>query len=198
MTSIRTLINRAYNVCCDFNFFHQDMVFLLNYFSENSYPIFVFYKVLKNFLNEKFCPRPVYSTASKDVKYIKLPYFGHSSYMVRKKLQEILKHCFPQISFRFVFNNPFTIRSLLKEKPTLPVDLNSCVVYLFTCSQCGLRCVGSSSRWLRHTILEHRGLSIRTRFPLSKPPFSAIRELSLAQDHPITDLDFRVLSFCSN
>ena len=107
-------------------------------------------------------------------------------------------HSFPQIRFQFVFTNPFTIRSLLRETPTLPADLNSCVVYLFTCSQCGLRYVGSSSRWLRHRILEHRGLSVRTSFPLSKPPFSAIREHSLALDHPFTNLDFRELSSCPN
>ena len=140
----------------------------------------------------------VYSTAKKDVKYIKLPYLGHSSYIVRKKLHELLKHTFPQIKFQFVFTNPFTVGSLLRERPALPIDLNSGVVYLFTCSQCKLRYIGSSTRWLRHRILEHKGLSVRTRFPLSRPPFSAIRDHSLAHDHPFTDQDFTVLSIFSN
>ena len=196
--SIHTLINRAFSICSDFKLFHQEMTFLLNYFTENSYPTFVFYKILKNFLNEKLCPSPVYSTAKRDVKYIKLPYLGHSSYFIRKKLQELFKYSFPQIKFHFVFTNTFTVGSLVKERPTLPVDLNSGVVYLYTCLQCALRYIGSSSRWLRHRILEHRGVSIRTQLPLTKPSFSAIREHSLALDHPFTKQDFKVLSFSSN
>ena len=198
LNSIRTLINRAYNVCSSFTYFHHDMVFLLNYFTENAYPAFIFYKDLRNFLDDKFCPKPTEITVKKDVKYIKLPYLGHNSYVVRKKLQEILKPSFPQVDFRFVFTNSFTIGSLLRERATLPADLNSCVVYLFTCSQCALRYVGCSSRWLRHRILEHRGLSIRTQYPLSKPSFSAIREHSLSQDHVFTNQDFSILSLHSN
>ena len=134
----------------------------------------------------------------KDVKYIKLPFIGHSSYELRRKLQGILKSSFPQINFQFVFVNHVTIGSLLKEKSLLPVDLNAMLVYLFTCPQCGLRYVGSSSRWLKHRILEHRGLSIRTEFPLVKPSHSAIRDHSLSSDHPFTNRDFEILTFASN
>ena len=42
INSIRTLVNRAYNVCSDFNLFHLDMTFLLNYFTENAYPASLF------------------------------------------------------------------------------------------------------------------------------------------------------------
>ena len=198
INSIRTLINRAYNICSDFNLFHQDVTFLFNFFTENAYPTFLFYKVVRLFLNDKFEPGPMIDTVKKDVKYVKLPFVGQCSYDVRKKLQSILKYSFPQIQFQFVFVNKFTIGSLLRQRSSLPVDLNSGLVYLFTCPQCALRYVGSCSRWLKHRILEHRGLSIRTKFPLSKPSHSAIRDHSHARDHPFTDQDFRVLSFASN
>ena len=42
--SIKTLINRAYNICSDFNLFHLDMMFLLNYFAENAYLSSLFYR----------------------------------------------------------------------------------------------------------------------------------------------------------
>ena len=190
LNSVRTLINRAYNVCSDFNLF--------NYFTENAYPTFVFHKILRLFLNEKFDPKPVYTTVEKDLKYIKLPYVGHTSYDIRKQLQNILRQSFPQVNFQFVFTNPFTIGSLFRKRCLLPVELNSGIVYKFTCSQCALRYVGSSSRWLGHRVLEHRGLSIRTGFPLSRPSHSAIRDHSLALDHPFTNQDFTVLSSASN
>ena len=198
INSIRTLINRAYNVCSDYFSFDMDMTFLLKYFSENMYPSFLFYNVLKTFLNEKLEPKPMISTAEKEIRYVKLPYVGHSSYITRKNLQNILKHTFPQISFRFVFTNSFTVGSFFRQPSALPVELSSCIVYLFTCPQCNLRYVGSSTRWLSHRIQDHRGRSFRTNLPLTSPPFSAIREHSLSCDHAFTHSDFSILTSASN
>ena len=198
LNSVRTLINRAYNVCSDFNLFHEDIMFLLNYFTENSYPSFLFYKILRVFLNSKFEPRPIITTVKKDIKYIKLPYLGQTSYNIRKQLHLILKDAYPQIHFQFVFTNPFTVGSLLRERSSLPGELCSNVVYLFKCSQCGLRYLGSTSRWIKHRYLEHRGLSLRTGMPLSRPSHSAIREHSQVNNHPYTYQNFRILTTASN
>ena len=78
------------------------------------------------------------------------------------------------------------------------MDLCSNVVYMYTCSQCGLRYVGSTSRWFSHRYLEHKGLSIRTKRPLTRPSHSAIRDHSLDLDHPFTHKDFETLFFASN
>ena len=91
--------------CSDFNCFHQDVTFLFNFFTENAYPTFLFYKVLRLFLNDKFEPKSVSATVEKDVKYVKLPFVGQCSYDVRKNLQSALKYSFPQIRFQFVFVN---------------------------------------------------------------------------------------------
>ena len=198
INSIRTLINRAYNVCSDFNLFHLDMTFLLNYFIDNAYPEFQFYRILNRFLNDKFEPKPVVTTVKKDIRYVKLPYLGHVSYDVRKKLQVVLRDTFPQVKFQFVFTNNFTISSLLKDRSSLPKDLNANIAYSFTCAHCGMRYIGSTTRWFKHRILEHRGLSFRTGFPLSKPSFSAVRQHSHDHDHPFTNRDFEILTFASN
>ena len=97
LNSVRTLINRAYNVCSSFNLFHDDIVFLTNYFTENAYPGFLFQKILRTFLNNKLEPKPVITTVKKDIKYIKLPFLGQVSYEIRKKLHHILKNAYPQI-----------------------------------------------------------------------------------------------------
>merc|ERR1712002_792587 len=57
--SIRTLINRAYNVCATFNLFHAEMSFLLDFFTLNAYPANIFHKILRVFLNDKFEPKPI-------------------------------------------------------------------------------------------------------------------------------------------
>ena len=171
---------------------------MVNYFTENAYPGFLFYKVLRSFLNNKFEVKPAITIIKKNVKYVKLPFLGQASYDIRKKLHLLLKHAYPQIRFQFVFANPFTVGSLLRERPSLPGGLCSNVVYLFTCPQCGLRYLGSTSRWLKHRYLEHRGLSLRTNMPLSKPSHSAVREHSHDNDHPYTYQDFRILTSTSN
>ena len=198
INSIKTLIDWAYSVCSDFNLFHLDMTFLLNFFTDNAYPASLFYSTLKKNLNDKFEPEPIVTTVKKDVKYVKLPFIGHISYDIRKKLQHVLRDAFPQVNFQFVFTNSFTIGSLLREKSSLPKDLNANIAYLFTCAHCGMRYLGSTSRWFKHRYLEHKGLSLRTGFPISKPSFSAVRQHSHEQDHPFTDQDFEILTFASN
>ena len=120
---------------------------------------------------------------------------GRLSIDLRKSLNKILTNAYPQINFRFVFYNNNSIGNFLKRKEKRNSDL-LCpnVVYMFTCPSCTARYVGSTSRWLIHRILEHKGKSIRTGTFLSKPSFSAIREHSHLHDHPFTTEDFKVLS----
>ena len=174
------------------------MTFLFNYFTDNAYPASLFYRILRNFLNDKFEPKPIVSTAKKDVKYVKLPFIGQISYDIRKKLQHVLRDAFPQIKFQFVFTNNFTIGSLLRERSSLPRELNANIAYLFTCAHCGMRYLGSTSRWFKHRYLEHKGVSLRTGLPLARPSFSAVRQHSHERDHPFTDQDFKILTFASN
>ena len=174
------------------------MEYLINFFTNNSYPSFVFNKILNSFLNKKFQAKSEVITVKKDIKYFKLPYLGQISFEIRKKLQHILSNTYPQIKFCFVFTNSFTTGSFLRDRPSLPKYLCSNVVYMYTCLQCGLRYLGSTSRLFSHRYLEHKGLSLRTKMPLTKPSHSAIRDHSLEMDHPFTHQDFRTLCFASN
>ena len=105
-----------------------------------------------------------------------------------------LKHNFPQIDFRIIFTNDFTVGSVLRRSKDKPFDLTSNVVYLFKCPCCTARYVGSCTRWLSHRCREHAGFSVRTSFPLSSPPFSSIRNHSEENDHPFTHKNFEILT----
>ena len=197
VNSIKTLINRAYNVCSNFLLFDKEVKFLQHFFECNGFPSFLFNKILRNFLNNKFSPNKSVATVPKDKRYIKLPYLGHISFGLRKQLNNILKESFPQIDFRFIFTNQFTIGSVLKKIKPKPFDLTSGAVYLFKCPRCQARYVGSTSQWLQHRIANHKGVSIRTGYPLSNPMYSAIREHSEAEDHCFTHQDFEILTTSS-
>ena len=138
------------------------------------------------------------ATVEKDVKYIRLPYMGTISFDVRKKLQKILVNSFPQVDFKFTFVNTFTVGSILKARSPVNDDLRSNITYIFTCAHCGMRYLGSTTRWFRHRYMEHLGRSFRTGYPLSKPSFSAIRQHSLENDHPFTNRDFKILTCAQN
>ena len=198
INSIKTLLTRAYNVCSSWKAFHDEIVFLQDYFLCNGYPSKLVDKTINNFLNLKLNPPPPIATVNKDVRYFKLPYMGKLSFEIRKSFKEILKHAYPQIKFNFVFTNTNTIRNFLTKKPKPSPDLCSNVVYLFKCPSCPAEYVGSTSRWLKHRILEHRGRSIRTEAILAKPAFSPIREHSQNHSHPFTATDFTILSHHTN
>lgn len=153
---------------------------------------------MNKFLNDKFDPKPTVSTVEKDVLYVKLPYVGQLSSEIKKKLRILLRYAYPQVNFRFVFTNSFTVGSILRDKSILPKDLCANVVYCFTCAHCDMRYVGSTTRWIKHRYLEHKGLSLRTGFPLQKPSYSAIRAHSDERDHPFTYQDFKILTSASN
>ena len=69
----------------------------------NSYPLPMFYSIVKRFLNNTFTHEP---TSSDIIKLdVSLPFQGYISYQVRDKLQSLCDQQFPQMFFRFVFTN---------------------------------------------------------------------------------------------
>ena len=169
-------------------------MFLHDYFLCNGYPAKLVDKTINTFLNLRLAPPPPITTVNKDVRYFKLPYMGKLSFEVRKSFKEILKNAYPQIKFNLVFTNTNTIRNFLVKRPKPNPDMCSNVVYLYKCSSCYARYVGSTSRWLKHRILEHKGRSVRTGSILGKPSFSAIRDHSHDHSHPFTATDLSILS----
>ena len=75
--------------------------------------------------------------------------------------------------------------------------MQSMLVYLFSCAQCGASYVGSTKLTLASRIDQHVGRSSRTGRPLSSPSFSHIRNHThnvLGPD--ISDKHFKVLAHC--
>ena len=65
VNSIKTLINRAYNLCSSYNLFDLEIVNLRKYFIGNSYPTYLLDKILNRFLNNKFAPKLKLTTVRK-------------------------------------------------------------------------------------------------------------------------------------
>ena len=157
LNAIKTLVFRACNICCSWQYFHQEIEKLKQFFVSNNYPMWLVEKCVKQLLHRKLGDGPLVAKEKKTVKYITLPFQGHQSYNIRKSLTELLHKYFPEFTFRIIFVNSFTIGSFLKYKDRLPDHLCSDIVYLFECPDCKARYIGSTCRNLKIRISEHKG-----------------------------------------
>ena len=109
-------------------------------------------------------------------------------------MTKLLREFYPQVNLRVIFKPKNVMQNFFKFKDRIPKDLQSLVVYKYTCSCCNATYIGKSKRHFRVRIFEHFGKSIRTNRPLNKQPFSAIREHSHQHDHPMGIENFSILS----
>ena len=111
---------------------------------------------------------------------------------------DYLTTSFPNTTFRFIFSNPYTIKSFFPYKDAIPAGLVPNIVYQYTCLSCKRRYIGETKRNLTLRIAEHFGRSARTGVRLSNPSFSPIRSHSLDSDHPMSNVNFKILMKAPN
>ena len=198
INAVKTLIHRCHTISSNWLNFDKEIKFLKIFFMNNGYPVSVFESAVSRYLDEKFEPKPNASEQKLSTKYIKLPFYGHLSYVLRNKLKRVCKEFFPTIKVKFIFTNTFTIKSFFKVKDSVPVELASNVVYEFSCLSCNARYIGETSRNLSHRYAEHRGVSVRTGRSLASPPFSAIRMHAIDTDHNFSINNFKILDKGNN
>ena len=200
INAIKTLLFRCYNICSNWDYIHTELEFLTNFFQNNKFPLHLIQRNIRNFLNKTFSPHPKPNKPEEkpSLHYIGLPYYGTLSYDIRKKLNRILKLCFPKTTFRFIFSNPNTIGSLFRHKEPLPPNLISNIVYQFNCPSCKARYIGLTQRNLTLRVAEHKGLSARTGRPVSHPLSSAVRNHSVSKNHPYCISDFKIIHKARN
>ena len=199
LNAINTLIYRAYNLCSNFNVFHDEMEFLVNFFKNNGYPSNIVYKYIRQFLDNTYNPKVPIVTAPKLIFYCKLPYIGQHISQLNKELKCILDQFYPHINFRLIFNNDFTLKSLLPFKDKLPASLLSGIVYYYNCPNCQVGYLGSSIKTLKTRYCQHAGISDRTGRDLAVKQQSSIREHSIdCHQARVNFEDFKVLDKCSN
>ena len=176
LNTFQTLFYRAFNLSSNYFIFHNEVMFLKDFFINNGFNSDIFFKQLKIFLNKTFSPNTEKQGPKKQEMYIRLIYFNAATNdSLKHELHILFERFYPQIKLRLVFFNNFKIKSLINHKNRLPNHLCSFIVYKFKCSKCSLEYVGSSTRSLITRYFEHKGWSSRTRRPLSRPLTSSVR-----------------------
>ena len=130
--------------------------------------------------------------------YLKIPFYGPQSFVMKRKVSQLFRQFYPQIKIRIILDNINTIGRLFKFKDRLPTVYCSRIIYSYSCGDCCATYVGKSQRHLKTRISEHRGVSVRTGQYLSKPSFSNIRNHAEIGNHMIKDENFKIVTRSSN
>ena len=176
INAVKTLLHRAFLISSSYSSFHNEIMFLKKYFSDNGFTVNFFEKLVYKFLNAHYQPKISVPTVHKQVLYVKLPYLGQVTSKMINILTDNLRKFYPQVDFRFVPVNSFKISSYFNFKDRLPTDLRSSVIYKFTCPSCQAGYIGSTIRAFKVRTDEHLGQSSRTGRRLHSPPHSAVRD----------------------
>ena len=197
INAIKTLLHRAYSVSSGYLNFTHEIAFLRLFFRNNGYPLFLFDNIVSKFLNSKYYSSPPVATASKQQIYISLPFFGAPSLTLSKNLTRILSKSYPQIDFKFTFQNNFTIASFFKYKDSLPAELCSSVIYKYSCGTCHGSYIGSTTKQARIRFYQHLSRSPRTNRPVTSQSHSSPRNHCETNNHPFSLSDFKIID-CTN
>ena len=135
--------------------FHEEIVKIKHYLEKNSYPLGFVDKQIKFFLENKINEKRVTFNATKNAaRYYKLPYIGHISTDVKRKINRFCKFYCKSLSIKIVLT-PFKVADMVNVKDPIPKFLKSFVVYKFVCPGCNACYIGETTRHLSTRITEH-------------------------------------------
>ena len=193
INTIKCLLFRAYNICSSYSSFHNEITFLISFFTKNGFPINIINNQIRKFLDKQYYNFPKPSTVNRDTIFFKFPYCGMESFYIRNRVKKLVSEFYPQLDIRFIFFNNFRIGSLFNIKDRMPVNVRSSVVYQYSCS-CNATYIGKTERHLCVRVSEHAGISYRTGIQLTSPCHSAIRDHCLTAGHNFDNNNFKILA----
>ena len=196
--SILTLLHRCFSICSNWSLFESEIKFLQNYYISNRFPLAVFRRTVRKFINKVRNPPAPSFNVPREKQFISLPFLGHPSYVIRNKLLSLFRRHFPQMDVKIVLSNKLTIGSLFPVKEVLPKMMCSSVIYHFKCESegCASSYVGSTERALHDRVCEHKGISHRTGQSLTDPKYSSIAEHAKTCSNAIQDSSFSIIGKC--
>ena len=197
LNSLSTLIHRAFTITSDWQSFHNEILFLHDYFVNNCYPSRLFCKTVKTFLNNFFQPKFKLPSVSKLPVYATIQLIYSERFY--SDLRRIIESHIPAVNIKLIRLNRMNLGSIFRSKERLPTLMTSGLIYLFDCPRCDLgKYVGSTRRLLKVRIDSHKGVSYRTGTKLSNPEFSNIREHTRKCKTSIEYKDFKVIGRTNN
>jgi hypothetical protein len=194
---IKTLLNRAFNICSSFKNLHEEFSFLRNFFFENGFPTNLINTHIKKFLAKKYSDQNDAVNEARRL-YCVFPYLGYMSDKLSRSLELLFRRYFPDIKLCIISVNSRKIGSFFRYKDVLPKRMRASVVNKFSCVQCTSGYVGMITLPLYVRIAQYRGRSHRSGLILTNPSHSAIRSHTEHCSAPIMEDHFSILRSAPN
>ena len=195
---IHTMLFRTFSICSSYEKFHQEIVKLKDIFKKNAYPENVIDRCIKSFLNKIFNPRKTELLAPKKEILIMLPFIGKESFEIRNRINSCLRKNFPVIDLKVVFQTKIRLSNLFNYKDKISKDLQSNLVYKFSCNICNDIYYGKTIRHFKVRSCEHLGLTPLTGKRVKTPKEGAILDHIIHSGHTPSFDDFSILVKDSN
>ena len=152
---IRTLTDRAHKINTDAIKLANDLKFIAKVLQKNSFPMVLISKVMAEYGNNVRPPRDeVEGEEIIESRYFKLPYIGQYSVATKLKLKKLITQYCEKVEARFIFTSS-KVGQYFSNKDKIPYELQSFVVYKFTCSCCGATYIGETTKHLPTRIAQH-------------------------------------------
>ena len=144
-----TLLHRAFNLCSNFECFHQEIDKLKTIFENNGYPKSFVDFCIKKYLDKVFIKKEVVLKASKKELICVLPFLGKRSMQLRTRLVNSIESNLKFCKLKVIFQSPCKLNSLFRYKDSLQKKIRSDIVYRYTCSNCKVTYYGKTYRTYR-------------------------------------------------
>ena len=159
---LKTLFHRAFMICCDWDRFHSEVSFLKKTFRKNKFPTNFIEKIIREFLNKIFINKPIYAHVPKKDIFMSLPFLGHESFLIKKRLNKLFSIYYPQCKLNLVFKCNYRLRNCFTFKDKIPNYIRSHLLYSYSCGRCKSAYIGKSKRHFFVRVNEHLGISLKT------------------------------------
>ena len=144
---VSTLLFRCFHLSSSTTIFHQEVERLRSILAKNSFPLEFVDQCVASFLNKMFKTRKNKTPEEeKHTETIVLPYLGKLSLEIRKRLRKYVNKHITNCNLVVIFRSQRRLRTLFRYKDTIPPNLQSYILYRYTCGTCKDSYIGKTDR----------------------------------------------------
>ena len=189
---IFTLLFRAFVISSSSDKFHNEVSYLRCVLHRNAYPFEFIDTCIATFLNNRH--RDVLTTVKKRTVCIMLTYIGKVSLEIRNRLRKFVNTHLKNCELNIVFKSGRRLRSVFRFKDTMPMPLQSYILYSYTCSTCNSAYYGKSERHSHVRWCEHLKITpLRGRTSKKKSEPTAVQDHITSKEHEGFLGDFKII-----
>ena len=155
---------------------------------------------MKKFLDQLFIKKSSIERPIKKEVVLPLVFLGKISLQIKKKLQSTFRELAPGLKLKIVFSSPNRLRNGFRFKDRLPREMDSMLLYKFTCGTCNCTYIGETKRHFQVRSYEHMGVSLLTnnRYTYNANNATAVNRHCHDLEHENNIDSLRVVGHASN